>query len=235
MPRERADSTPLPESCKGPSHELVQARRTFGSPRLSPRQPQGSVDPRRAGVDRGEGPGGLYLRGSGALGGGQPGGALSAFPRPRRVAGRRGATRLRCVRDGAGGGVGWRASGRVHRLRSCRQGLSALRQDRAGLLFGDVRGRHPAGGESGIARGRGARLCGAAHRRRAARGHHAGAETAAGPDDGAPHLGDVAGIASLFGRGDAAKRALPMSPEDLLEAAVLVYLRGLGLDLPGTR
>jgi AcrR family transcriptional regulator len=37
------------------------------------------------------------------------------------------------------------------------------------------------------------------------------------------------GIASLFGRGDSAKRALPMSPEELLEAAVLVYLRGLGL------
>lgn len=37
------------------------------------------------------------------------------------------------------------------------------------------------------------------------------------------------GIASLFGRGDAAKRALPMSPEDLLEAAVLIYLRGLGI------
>jgi AcrR family transcriptional regulator len=37
------------------------------------------------------------------------------------------------------------------------------------------------------------------------------------------------GIASLFGRGDAARRSLPMSPEDLLEAAVLVYLRGLGL------
>ena len=36
------------------------------------------------------------------------------------------------------------------------------------------------------------------------------------------------GIASLFGRGDAARRALPMPPEDLLEAAVLVYLRGLG-------
>src|SRR5215211_3044868 len=43
------------------------------------------------------------------------------------------------------------------------------------------------------------------------------------------------GIASLFGRGDAARRALPMSPEDLLEAAVLIYLRGLGLDLPGTK
>jgi AcrR family transcriptional regulator len=37
------------------------------------------------------------------------------------------------------------------------------------------------------------------------------------------------GIASLFGRGDAARRTLPMSPEELLEAEVLVYLRGLGL------
>jgi AcrR family transcriptional regulator len=37
------------------------------------------------------------------------------------------------------------------------------------------------------------------------------------------------GIASLFGRGDAARRTLPMSPEDLLEADVLIYLRGLGI------
>jgi hypothetical protein len=37
------------------------------------------------------------------------------------------------------------------------------------------------------------------------------------------------GIASLFGRGDAARRTLPMSPEELLEAAALIYLRGLGL------
>jgi AcrR family transcriptional regulator len=35
------------------------------------------------------------------------------------------------------------------------------------------------------------------------------------------------GIASLFGRGDAGRRALPMPPEELLEAGVLVYLRGL--------
>lgn len=40
------------------------------------------------------------------------------------------------------------------------------------------------------------------------------------------------GIASLFGRGDAARRKLPMTPQDLLEAAVLVYLRGLGLGQP---
>jgi AcrR family transcriptional regulator len=37
------------------------------------------------------------------------------------------------------------------------------------------------------------------------------------------------GIASLFGRGDAARRALPMQPEDLLEAATLVYLQGLNI------
>ncbi|HYI28408.1 MAG TPA: TetR/AcrR family transcriptional regulator, partial [Bradyrhizobium sp.] len=37
------------------------------------------------------------------------------------------------------------------------------------------------------------------------------------------------GIASLFARGDAGRRRLPMTAEDLLEAGVLVYLRGLGL------
>jgi len=36
------------------------------------------------------------------------------------------------------------------------------------------------------------------------------------------------GIAALFGRGDASRRSIPMSPEELLEAAVLVYLEGLG-------
>lgn len=41
------------------------------------------------------------------------------------------------------------------------------------------------------------------------------------------------GIASLFGRGDSARRPLPMSAEELLEAGVLVYLRGLGLTEPG--
>ena len=44
------------------------------------------------------------------------------------------------------------------------------------------------------------------------------------------HIWSLAhGIASLFGRGDAARRALPMTAEELLEAAVLIYLRGLGL------
>src|SRR5215470_10026522 len=36
------------------------------------------------------------------------------------------------------------------------------------------------------------------------------------------------GVASLFARGDGARRKLPMSPDELLEAEVLIYLRGLG-------
>jgi AcrR family transcriptional regulator len=43
------------------------------------------------------------------------------------------------------------------------------------------------------------------------------------------------GIASLFGRGDAARRTVPMAPEELLEAAFLVYLRGLGISASPTR
>jgi hypothetical protein len=37
------------------------------------------------------------------------------------------------------------------------------------------------------------------------------------------------GIASLFVRTDPSRRKLPMTPEDLLEAGVLVYLQSLGL------
>src|SRR5271168_5386523 len=45
------------------------------------------------------------------------------------------------------------------------------------------------------------------------------------------HLWAMAhGVASLFGRGDGAHRALPMSPAELLEANMLVYLRGLGIN-----
>jgi AcrR family transcriptional regulator len=37
------------------------------------------------------------------------------------------------------------------------------------------------------------------------------------------------GIASLFCRADDSRRKLPMTPEDLLEAGVLIYLQSLGL------
>ena len=40
------------------------------------------------------------------------------------------------------------------------------------------------------------------------------------------------GIASLFGRSDGAQRAAPIAPEELLEAAMLIYLRGLGVPDP---
>jgi AcrR family transcriptional regulator len=44
------------------------------------------------------------------------------------------------------------------------------------------------------------------------------------------HIWSLAhGIASLFARADNTGRATPMSAEDLLEAGVLVYLRGLGI------
>jgi AcrR family transcriptional regulator len=47
------------------------------------------------------------------------------------------------------------------------------------------------------------------------------------------HIWSMAhGIAALFGRGDNARRPLPMTPEELLEAGVLVYLQGLGLRTP---
>ena len=44
------------------------------------------------------------------------------------------------------------------------------------------------------------------------------------------HVWSIAhGIAALFSRGDGARRKLPMPPEELLEAGLLVYLNGLGL------
>ncbi len=44
------------------------------------------------------------------------------------------------------------------------------------------------------------------------------------------HMWSLAhGIAALFSRGDAARRKLPMTPEDLLEAGLLIYLQGLGM------
>jgi AcrR family transcriptional regulator len=44
------------------------------------------------------------------------------------------------------------------------------------------------------------------------------------------HIWSMAhGIAALFGRPDGGGRTMPMSPEELLEAAVLVYFQGLGI------
>lgn len=44
------------------------------------------------------------------------------------------------------------------------------------------------------------------------------------------HLFSLAhGIASLYSRGDGGRRSIPMSPNELLEAAFLIYVDGLGI------
>lgn len=44
------------------------------------------------------------------------------------------------------------------------------------------------------------------------------------------HIWSMAhGIATLFGRPDRSRRKLPMAPEELLEAGLLIYLQSLGL------
>jgi AcrR family transcriptional regulator len=49
------------------------------------------------------------------------------------------------------------------------------------------------------------------------------------------HIWAVAhGVASLFGRRDGSSRKMPISPEELLEAAVLIYFQGLGIGAPQT-
>src|SRR6516165_8218485 len=54
--------------------------------------------PRGAGTDRAEGTRRFYLRGGCPLGGGESGGALPAFPRPRRTIDRCGTAWLRSIR-----------------------------------------------------------------------------------------------------------------------------------------
>ena len=42
------------------------------------------------------------------------------------------------------------------------------------------------------------------------------------------------GVATLFTQGDLQARKVPMSPEEMLESAMLIYLKGLGI-LPGAK
>ena len=212
-------------SCKSSSHELVQT----GAPRLSPRQSERGADARRARADRREGAGRLHLRRGGALGRRQPGRALPAFPRSRRTAGECGAARLRAVRGGAGARLGRRrpdAFTAFERLGKAYLDFARAEPAYYSAMFeAGIAARH----QSRAARGRRPRLRGAARRRPKRL-------IASLPAEGRPpalmmalHIWALShGIASLFGRGDAARRTLPMSPEELLEAGVLVYLRGLG-------
>jgi AcrR family transcriptional regulator len=90
--------------------------------------------------------------------------------------------------------------------------------------------------ESGVALSSNPELRGAADRAFAVLRDAVEAVVATFPANGRPpvtmmalHLWSQAhGIASLFGRADGARRPIPMTPEELLEAATLIYLRGLG-------
>jgi AcrR family transcriptional regulator len=92
--------------------------------------------------------------------------------------------------------------------------------------------------EGGVPVGASPSLRGASERAFAVLRGAADAICAAMPTAGRPpalmvalHIWAMAhGVASLFGRADGAQRTLPMSPAELLEAHVLVYLRGLGVD-----
>jgi hypothetical protein len=92
--------------------------------------------------------------------------------------------------------------------------------------------------EAGVPAGANAALRDAGERAFAVLRGAADAICAAMPAAGRPpalmvalHIWGMAhGVASLFGRADGAQRALPMSAAELLEAQVLVYLRGLGVN-----
>jgi AcrR family transcriptional regulator len=95
--------------------------------------------------------------------------------------------------------------------------------------------------ESGVDLGLDAELNAAADRAFGVLRDAAGAVAATVPAANRPpvtmmalHLWSQAhGIASLHARADAARRPIPMTAEELLEAATLIYLRGLGSQAAG--
>ena len=157
--------------CKSPLHERNErvgmswsGRGAGRAARLSSRQSARGADPGRARPDRQEGAGRVHLCRRGALGRGQLGRALPAFPRPRRADRRCRAARLRAVRRASRPRLGRRPARALRRLRERRPRLSRLCPRRARLLFGDVRGRAVLRRRSGVAPGRRPQLCGVAPR-----------------------------------------------------------------------
>ena len=216
-------------SCKSLSHELAQGRAPRRA-RLSSRQFERSVAAGGARSDRCKGSGRVHLCRCRAYGRRQPGGALSAFSRPRRsccpsIAQRAfepfEATLTQAWDDGR--------PDTVTAFERVGNAYLAFARDGACILFGDVRIR-PTGRPQSDADGR--ERAGIRHHPRRAERLAALAPPACRGRRRmmmALHIWSMShGVASLFARGDAARRKLPMSPEDLLEAEVLIYLRGLG-------
>ena len=206
-------------SCNNPSHELVETRQ--GAARLPPRQPQGSADPRRLGADR-------RKRGRPASPSRRPR-AGPASARPRRTGISATATSS-CPTSRA-------AASNCSRRRLRAPGTTAVPTrsrafDRLGKAYLAFARSEPAYYsamfEAGLSLDDQA---GAARRPATARSRCCARATeqlvATMPAQNRPpvlmmalHIWALShGIASLFGRGDAGRRSLPMSPEELLEAA----------------
>ena len=91
--------------------------------------------------------------------------------------------------------------------------------------------------ESGVAAGAGGEPIPAAERAFAVLQHAAAALCRALPEAERPpvrlmslHIWAIShGVATLFAQGDLQARKVPMSPDEILESAMLVYLKGLGI------
>ena len=96
--------------------------------------------------------------------------------------------------------------------------------------------------ESGVAAGAGGEPIPAAERAFDVLQHAAAALCRALPESERPpvrlmslHIWAIShGVATLFTQGDLQARKVPMSPEEMLESAMLIYLKGLGI-LPGAK
>ncbi len=121
-------------------HELG-FQRSFPEARLSPRQSARGADRGRPAPDRREGPGRLHRGRGRARGGRFSGGALPAFPRPRRDDGGYRQARLREFQRKAAGRVGWRQAEPGRGLPARGPRLSRLRAGGTRDLFRDVRKR----------------------------------------------------------------------------------------------
>ena len=228
-----ARSTARRESCKDPSHELVEGRQ--GGPRG---YHHGNLKEAlvRAALEliAEKGPAGFTFAEAARWAGVSPAAPYRHFrDRDELLAdvARRGFEQFEAALARA-----W-DDGRpdaVRGVRAARQGLSGIRPQRAGLLLGHVRGGHSARHQPGAARRRAtgrSRCCAPRPNSSSPRCRRQSRPPALMM---ALHIWALShGIASLFGRGDAGRGArCRCRRRNCWRPAVLIYLRGLGFREP---
>ena len=214
-----------------PLHELETRRARSAAARLSSRQPQGGAGARRARADRREGARTASpsprRRGWPASARPRPIGIIATaticWPMSRRAASWCSRRRWR----GPGTRAGRTPETAFHRLG---RAYLAFAHDEPAYLFGDVRGRRVARCEPRAAQRGRSRLPGPARLPPKTLIAELPAEKRPPALMMALHIWSMShGVAALFGRADAGRRPLPMSAAELLEAGMLIYLKGLGL------